>query len=98
MDDQNTAPLFDGLLTEAEAGRHVGKSAYTMRKLRREGRGPRYMRVGASVRYRLEDLREWLDACLVDPAAEAQERRRKFGAVGRLDLQPGRTTAPGGRP
>ena len=98
MSEPTPQTLLAGMLTEAEAAAQIGKSHSTLRRLRYDGTGPRYLLVGGRIRYRMEDLREWLDACLVDPAAKAQERRRKFGAVGRLDLQPGRTTAPGGRP
>lgn len=48
-------------LTTKEAARHVGLHPDTLRRLRREGRGPRYSRVGPRfIRYSLEALDEWL--------------------------------------
>jgi predicted DNA-binding transcriptional regulator AlpA len=37
-----------------------------LRKARRKGQGPRYVRIGATtIRYSVSDLREWIDAQLV---------------------------------
>ena len=54
----NTVPPW---LTPKEAARHVGLHPDTLRRLRREGRGPRFSRVGRRlIRYSLDALNEWL--------------------------------------
>lgn len=54
----NTVPPW---LTTKDAARHVGLHHDTLRRLRRQGRGPRYSRVGRRlIRYSLDALNEWL--------------------------------------
>jgi predicted DNA-binding transcriptional regulator AlpA len=40
----------------------MGVSARTLWTLRKEGRGPRFVKVGSQVRYRIEAIREWLES------------------------------------
>lgn len=48
-------------LSTKEAARHVGLHPDTLRRLRRQGRGPRFSRVGRRlIRYSLDALNEWL--------------------------------------
>lgn len=53
--------------TEEDAAAFVGYTPAALRAWRRQGRGPAYIRVGRSVRYRISDLDEWLGAHRVDP-------------------------------
>jgi predicted DNA-binding transcriptional regulator AlpA len=53
---------FEPLLDEPNTCGHLGISYSTLRGLRRAGAGPRYVRVGGSIRYRLRDIEAWLDA------------------------------------
>ncbi len=53
------------LLTDVEAASRVKLAAGTLRNLRHQGRGPRFVRLGRAVRYRTEDLDEWIAANLV---------------------------------
>lgn len=55
-------------MTTVEAARLLGYSPAALRKWRREGRGPRYLRTGRSIRYLPADLRAWQARHLVDPA------------------------------
>jgi len=48
------------LLTNAEAAAFVRLSPRTLEKFRVLGGGPRYKKLGARVRYSVEDLRAWL--------------------------------------
>lgn len=50
------------LLTNAEAAAFVRLSPRTLEKFRVLGGGPRYKKLGARVRYSVEDLRAWLDS------------------------------------
>jgi predicted DNA-binding transcriptional regulator AlpA len=48
------------LLDEQEVADYIGKSVSFVQKLRSTGGGPRYLKIGASVRYRQEDVDAWL--------------------------------------
>jgi helix-turn-helix protein len=48
------------LLTEQEVARQIKVSLASLRKWRVERRGPQFCKVGALVRYRPEDLEEWM--------------------------------------
>lgn len=50
------------LLTNAEAAAFVRLSPRTLEKFRVLGGGPRYKKLGARVRYSVEDLRAWLQS------------------------------------
>lgn len=45
-----------------EAARRLGVEPSTLANWRWNGRGPRYIRVGGRIRYRLMDLAHWLDS------------------------------------
>jgi len=47
---------------EHHAAPYIGFSAAALRAWRRQGRGPAYIQVGRSIRYRLNDLDSWLAA------------------------------------
>lgn len=53
-------------LTVKDAAEHVGLSASTLNKMRVEGRGPRYMRLGNRVIYRRQDLDAYLERSVVE--------------------------------
>ena len=48
------------LLTEQDVARQIKVSLASLRKWRVERRGPQFVKVGALVRYRPEDLEEWM--------------------------------------
>ena len=58
-----TATLEERVVTLApeEAAAHVGLRPTTLANWRWRGQGPRYVKVGGRVRYRLTDLALWLD-------------------------------------
>ena len=49
------------------AADYVGLKPPTMRKRRREGKGPAYLKIGRLVRYRERDLVEFLEQNLIKP-------------------------------
>jgi len=57
----------DSLLTTAEVAHTFRLNAGRLRNLRCQGLGPRGFKIGKSVRFRLADVRAWLDA-QADPA------------------------------
>jgi predicted DNA-binding transcriptional regulator AlpA len=48
------------LLTERDVAGILRKSLSYVQHLRSAGGGPRYLKIGASVRYRREDVESWL--------------------------------------
>ena len=58
-------------LDTTAASRHLGLSKSTLEKLRVYGGGPRFLKLGRLVRYRPEDLEEWLSDRLVTSTSEA---------------------------
>lgn len=50
------------LLTEQEVARQIKVSLGSLRKWRVEQRGPQFVKVGVLVRYRPEDLEQWMSS------------------------------------
>lgn len=50
------------LLTEKELAAMAKLSPAMLQKLRREGGGPAFVRIGSAVRYPVAAVRSWLDA------------------------------------
>jgi Helix-turn-helix domain len=57
------------LMSEAQVAEILGKPPRTLRQWRYLGIGPRYLKVGATVRYRTHDVEAWLEAQEQEPAA-----------------------------
>jgi hypothetical protein len=55
------------MLKEREITPRYGISIAALRKRRRLGLAPMFLRVGRSVYYRVTDLEAWLDQCTVSP-------------------------------
>jgi len=51
---------MQSLLTEQDVSRQLHVSLATLRRWRLEGRGPKFIKVSSLVRYRPEELEEWL--------------------------------------
>jgi predicted DNA-binding transcriptional regulator AlpA len=47
-------------LADTDVAKRLPVRVHTLRKWRREDRGPKFFRIGALVRYRAEDLDAWL--------------------------------------
>lgn len=59
---------FNQSLTTPEAAQFIGIKPATLEHWRWEKCGPRYLKLGRAVRYRLEDLNAWLEAQQVEPS------------------------------
>jgi hypothetical protein len=72
---------MDKLITEQQVAALLLVTPDTLERWRREGRGPVYVKMGHLVRYRLEDVENFVEACSVDPQQEknnnAIETKRK---------------------
>lgn len=51
---------MQNFLTEKEVARQITVSLASLRRWRLEQRGPRFIKLGALVRYRPEDLEQWM--------------------------------------
>jgi predicted DNA-binding transcriptional regulator AlpA len=56
------ATAANSLLTENDVSQRIHVSLAALRRWRVERRGPRYLKLGALVRYRVEDLEAWLNS------------------------------------
>jgi hypothetical protein len=61
------------LLTEEDVSKQLHVSLASLRRWRLEGRGPRFIKVSSLVRYRPEDLEEWLVALPTGGSAMRRE-------------------------
>lgn len=48
------------MLTERQAAAYIGRSYRSLYRSRHGARGPVHVRLGSLVRYRVEDLNQWL--------------------------------------
>jgi Helix-turn-helix domain len=55
------------LLSENDASKVLNISVKTLQSWRLRRAGPRYFKISNRVRYSLDDLREYLKQCLVEP-------------------------------
>jgi Helix-turn-helix domain len=62
-------------LTEKDVAKQIKVSLASLRRWRLLQRGPRFIKVGALVRYRAEDLEQWLETL---PAGGTTPQRREF--------------------
>jgi len=51
---------LEALLTEHDVARITGLSVASVRRWRLLRQGPKYMKIGAAVRYKAEDVSAWL--------------------------------------
>ena len=58
-------------LTEREVAELLGLSVATLRAWRHRGKGPRFLRLGRSVRYLPEDVDEFVRASAVDTRSDS---------------------------
>jgi predicted DNA-binding transcriptional regulator AlpA len=51
------------LLNEYDVARITGLSVASVRRWRLLRQGPKYLKIGAAVRYKSEDISAWLESC-----------------------------------
>jgi phage terminase Nu1 subunit (DNA packaging protein) len=67
-------------VNEKEAAALLGLSVRVLQKWRTSGSPVPYMRLGSSVRYRLDDLEHFMESRLVRSTSEAEALDRKAAA------------------
>lgn len=60
-----TSPLLD----IKQAADYVGLKVRTLYNMKQTGRGPKCIKMGRLVKYRIVDLDKWIDSQSFDPAA-----------------------------
>jgi predicted DNA-binding transcriptional regulator AlpA len=81
--DPNWATSRAKVLHARDAARFVGLSESTLAKLRLNGNGPLYCKLGRRVLYRPTDLEEWLDSRITRDTSDADARFLKALAAER---------------
>ena len=56
-------PTPPEMLNEYQVAEYVQMSVASVRRWRLFRSGPRYLKIGAAVRYRREDVESWVDSC-----------------------------------
>jgi hypothetical protein len=56
----STSTLLDGLLTEDETARELGRCRRTLKRCRDLREGPPFIRIGRQIFYRRDAVRAWL--------------------------------------
>ena len=51
---------------EEAAAEYLGLAVQTLRNRRLERKPPNYLKIGRSVRYRMRDLEDYLESCLIN--------------------------------
>ena len=62
MPREPTALLPDDLITDVELASWIRYEVRSVRNLRYSGRGPKFIKVGRLIRYRVKDVTEWLES------------------------------------
>jgi len=69
-------------LTEKDVAKQIKVSLASLRRWRLLQRGPRFIKVGALVRYRPEDLEQWMAALPTGGTAPQRENIRQAAVSG----------------
>jgi excisionase family DNA binding protein len=74
--------MMQVFLTEKDVAKQINVSLATLRRWRLEQRGPRFVKIGALVRYRPEDLEQWMAALPTGGTAPQRENSRLAAVSG----------------
>jgi predicted DNA-binding transcriptional regulator AlpA len=58
---RGSVPILPEYLTALQVSQLTGFSVKALEKYRATGEGPKYLRVGSSIRYRVDDVRKWME-------------------------------------
>jgi|TARA_B110001454_G_C12426108_1_gene311509 predicted DNA-binding transcriptional regulator AlpA len=61
---------YGSSLTSQQLAGFLCLSIHTITDYRRKGIGPKYLRIGRSIRYKLEDVLQWRENNEVNPAGD----------------------------
>jgi len=63
---RDNPPILPEYLNPKQAASFTGFTPKALERIRQRGDGPRYSKVGASIRYHIDDLRAWMEVDRVD--------------------------------
>ena len=66
---------MNGLVKTETVAELLGLAPITLRLWRSVGKGPPFVKCGSAVRYRAEDLKEWVNAQTIHPEKTTTELR-----------------------
>jgi predicted DNA-binding transcriptional regulator AlpA len=69
--------IVDQLVDQKTAAKLLSLSVRTLERHRVAGTGPRFARLGRLIRYRQNDLEEWIDSNLRNSTSEMSRRHRQ---------------------
>ena len=72
---ESAGPAWSTFLATPDAAALLGVHPDTLRRLRREGGGPPFVRIGRAVRYRADELLVWADSRTFSSTADEDARR-----------------------
>ncbi len=61
--------MTENMLDDVQAARMLGLSPQTLRNWRTQRKGPRYIKLGRAIRYRPEDLENYIKGRIIEPEA-----------------------------
>jgi len=64
------ADLLEGYMDEDEFAKAINKARVTVRHMRRRGKGPPYIKLGATILYKRNDAIAWLQSLTCRPPRE----------------------------
>lgn len=67
------------LLRTPEAAAYTGMSVSSLTKFRCLGKGPRFVRLSGAVRYRPQDLDDWMNGGIVETADSRRQAQQATG-------------------
>ena len=70
--------LQDRYVSDIEAAKIISSSPQTLRNWRHMGRGPAYSKRGRMVRYKIQDLLDFMDSGRIDPRPSGRKVEEKY--------------------
>jgi hypothetical protein len=64
------ADLLEGYMDEEEFAQAINKAKVTIRKMRAQGKGPPYVKLGATILYKRTVAASWIESLTVKPPRE----------------------------
>jgi len=68
----------DELIDHRQLAQALGRKPCTLQAWRRRGVGPKFLKLGSGVYYTRRDVRDWLETCKVQSAAQGRLLNRRL--------------------
>lgn len=65
-----------GILTIEDVSALLGITKFALQQWRFFGQGPKYVKLGRSIYYRIVDLREWIDSNVLEPVTVRPKNKK----------------------